>query len=137
MHARAAVPPVSYHCDYRTRKTTVSATNIRPGSTVLAAALLVGLTGCVLTAPRTEAQKQADKELADRVDKALHEDRLLYANHITVHVNNGVAELSGYVWEAPDLTEAERVAGGVEGVSSVVDDLELQRNGLGDSPVSR
>lgn len=115
----------------------MSPTKIRAGYTVVAATLLVGLSGCILTGPRTDAQKQSDKELTERVDKALHDDRLLYANHITVHVNNGVAELSGYVWEAPDLTEAERVAGGVEGVSSVVNDLELQRNGLGDSPVSR
>jgi len=115
----------------------VSPTKLRAACTFLAAALLVSLTGCVMTGPRTDAQKQADKETADRVDHALQSDRLLYAKHITVHVNHGVAELSGYVWEAPDLTEAERVAGGVEGVSSVVNDLELQRNGLGDSPVSR
>ena len=115
----------------------MSPTKIRAGYTVVVATLLVGLAGCVLTGSRTDAQKQSDKETADRVDHALQSDRLLYAKHITVHVNNGVAELSGYVWEAPDLTEAERVAGGVEGVSSVVNDLELQRNGLGDSPVSR
>lgn len=102
----------------------------------LAAALLGSALGCV-GSPRTDAQKQADKELAERVDSALQSDKLLYAKHITVHVDRGVAELSGYVWEAPDLEEAERVAQSVDGVSSVVNDLELQRNGLGDSPVSR
>jgi osmotically-inducible protein OsmY len=102
---------------------------------LFAAVVLGSVLGCAT--PRTDAQKQADKELADRVDSALQADKLLYAKHITVHVDRGVAELSGYVWEAPDLTEAERVASGVDGVTSVLNDLELQRNGLGDSPVSR
>jgi osmotically-inducible protein OsmY len=101
------------------------------------AVVLVGaVLGCEHT-PRTDAQKQADRELSERIDAALQADRQLYARHITVQVVNGVAELSGYVWEAPDLDEAQRVAGNVAGVTSVVNDLELQRNGLGDSPVSR
>ncbi|MBV8496798.1 MAG: BON domain-containing protein [Gammaproteobacteria bacterium] len=102
----------------------------------LVVALFAGLIGCEHT-PRTEAQKQADKAIAERVDSALQADRMLYAKHIIVHADNGVVRLTGYVWEAPDLTEAQRVAGAVEGVTGVVNDLELQRNGLGDSPVSR
>lgn len=112
-------------------------TKNRAGHAALAVALLGSLLGCVLTPHRTEAQKQADKEIADRVDNALQADRLLYAKHISVHVDNGVARLSGYVWESPDLIEAQRIAGNIEGVTGVVNDLELQRNGLGDSPVSR
>ena len=105
-------------------------------SAALVVALFAGLIGCEHT-PRTEAQKQADKAIAERVDSALQADRMLYAKHIIVHADNGVVRLTGYVWEAPDLTEAQRVAGAVEGVTGVVNDLELQRNGLGDSPVSR
>ena len=109
----------------------------RAGSMAVAIALLASVLGCVHTPPRTEAQKQADKEIAERVDRALQADRLLYAKHISVHADNGVVRLTGYVWEAPDLIEAQRIAGGVDGVAGVVNDLELQRNGLGDSPVSR
>ncbi|MBV8341649.1 MAG: BON domain-containing protein [Gammaproteobacteria bacterium] len=105
-------------------------------SAALVVALFAGLIGCEHT-PRTEAQKQADKAIAERVDSALQADRMLYAKHIIVHADNGVVRLTGYVWEAPDLTEAQRVARAVEGVTGVVNDLELQRNGLGDSPVSR
>ena len=112
-------------------------TKNRAGRAALAVALLSSLLGCVLTAHRTEAQKQADKEIADRVDNALQADHLLYAKHISVRVDNGVARLSGYVWEAPDLIEAQRITAGVAGVTGVENDLELQRNGLGDSPVSR
>ena len=112
-------------------------TKNRAGRAALAVALLSSLLGCVLTAHRTEAQKQADKEIADRVDNALQADHLLYAKHISVRVDNGVARLSGYVWEAPDLIEAQRITAGVAGVTGVENDLELQRNGLGDSPVAR
>jgi osmotically-inducible protein OsmY len=105
-------------------------------SAAVAIALLVSLLGCTHT-PRSEAQKQADDQIAARVDSALQADKLLYAKHISVHADNGVVRLSGFVWEAPDLEEAQRIAAGVDGVQGVVNDLELQRNGLGDSPVAR
>jgi osmotically-inducible protein OsmY len=109
----------------------------RTGCAALAVALLGSLLACEHTAPRTDAQKQADQAIAERVDNALQADRLLYAKHIVVHAENGVVRLTGYVWESPDLIEAQRVAAATEGVTGVVNDLELQRNGLGDSPVSR
>jgi len=116
---------------------TLPSTKNRAGCAALALVLLGLMPGCEHLPPQSDAQKQADRETADRVDSALQADKLLYAKHITVHVYNGVARLTGYVWESPDLIEATRIAEGVPGVSSVVNDLELQRNGLGDSPVSR
>jgi osmotically-inducible protein OsmY len=89
------------------------------------------------TGPRqTDAQRQADKEIAERVQSALDADQQLYARHIFVRSYNGVVELTGFVWDSPDLLEAETVAGYVQGVSRVVNDLELQRNGIDDSQVS-
>ena len=116
---------------------TLPSTHYRAGYFALAAALLGTLGGCENAPPRTDAQKQVDSETAERVDRALQGDKQLYAKHISVRVYGGVARLTGYVWESPDLLEATRVAEGVQGVSQVVNDLELQRNGLGDSPVSR
>jgi osmotically-inducible protein OsmY len=107
----------------------------RAGSAAVAIALLVSLVGCAT--PRTDAQKQADEAIAARVDSALQADKLLYAKHISVHAENGVVRLTGFVWESPDLEEAQRIAARVDGVQGVVNDLELQRNGLGDSPVAR
>jgi osmotically-inducible protein OsmY len=105
--------------------------------TGLALALVYSVAACQ-TGPRTtDAQRQADKELATRVQAALDADKLLYAKHIFVRSDNGIVRLSGYVWEQPDLLEAEDVAGRVEGVSRVVNDLELQRNGIDDSGVVR
>jgi osmotically-inducible protein OsmY len=102
-----------------------------------AVALLCGVVACATGAGKTDAQRQADRETAARVQAALDADKLLYAKHISVRVDNGVARLSGYVWDPPDIGEARSVAEMVDGVSAVVNDLELQRNGVDDSGVTR
>jgi osmotically-inducible protein OsmY len=96
-----------------------------------------GAVACETGPRKSEADKQADRAMAERVELALNSDTDLYARHIVVRANNGVVRLTGFVWEQPDLSEAVRVASAVQGVSRVENDLELQRNGLGDSPVSR
>ncbi|HLX87085.1 MAG TPA: BON domain-containing protein [Acidimicrobiales bacterium] len=98
--------------------------------------LLCGVAACA-SGPKTAAQLQADKETAERVETALNADRALYAKHITARADNGVVRLSGYVWEAADLQLAMAIAEGVPGVSRVISDLELNRNGDADSPVTR
>ena len=99
-------------------------------------AILGSVVACAMP-HKSDAQRQADKETAERVQAALDSDKLLYAKHITVRADNGVVRLSGYVWDPPDLNEAQSVAARVHGVSQVVNDLELQRNGIGDAPVTR
>jgi osmotically-inducible protein OsmY len=103
----------------------------------LALALLCGVTACATGPPKSDAQQQADRETAARVQAALDADKQLYARHISVHSDNGVVRLSGFVWDPPDLMEAKSVAELVPGVSSVVNDLELQRNGMDNSGVTR
>lgn len=103
---------------------------------VFAAAAMCALAACA-TDPRSDAQRQADRQIAENVQAALDADKELYAKHIFVRADNGVVRLSGYVWTQPDLLEAEQIAGTVQGVSKVVNDLELQRNGVDDSGVTR
>jgi osmotically-inducible protein OsmY len=94
----------------------------------LALALIVcGVAACATQ--KTEAQRQADNAMADRVEAALNADKSLFAKHISAHVDNGVVRLTGYVWEAGDFEEATYVASNVPGVTKVVNDLELNRNG--------
>jgi osmotically-inducible protein OsmY len=100
-------------------------------------AILCGAVACATGPHKSDAQRQADKETAERVQDALDGDRMLYAKHITVRADFGVVRLSGYVWEPPDITEAQSIAEQVQGVTRVVNDLELQRNGIDDSPVTR
>lgn len=102
---------------------------------VLTAACLVA--ACASGPPRTDAQKQADRALADKVQAALTSDKLFYGRLITVHADGGVVYLTGYVWDPPDITTARIIAEGVDGVTTVVNNLELQRNGIDDSPVAR
>ncbi len=101
------------------------------------AAILSGLAACAMAPHKTDAQKQADDAMANRVDQALAADQELYSRHITVRADEGVIRLSGFVWDPPDLVEAQRIAEAVPGVTRVENAIELQRNGQGNSPVSR
>jgi hyperosmotically inducible protein len=104
---------------------------------VCAVALLGVVSACASAPPKTEAQKQADKVTAERVEAAFSADKTLYAKHITVHADNGVVWLTGYVWDRPDYDQATSVAESVPGVTRVVNDLEFNRNGSDASPISR
>jgi osmotically-inducible protein OsmY len=103
----------------------------------LAVAVVFGVAACASGSPKTEAQRQADKATADRVEAALSADRQLYAKHISVHADSGVVYLTGYVWDRPDYDQAAFVAGNVPGVTKVVNDLEFQQNGTDNNPISR
>src|SRR5581483_7922303 len=107
----------------------------------LRAALATGIacvaSACAMGPRETDAQRQADREVADQVQAALNADSGLYAQHISVRAQNGIVRLGGYVWAQPDLEEAQRIAELVPGVSKVVNDMELERGGIDNSNVSR
>jgi hypothetical protein len=103
----------------------------------VAAAVLCGAVACASSPPKTDAQLQADRVMAERVEAALGADKALFAKHITAHADNGIVHLTGYVWEASDFQEAVSIAEGVPGVTRVVNDLELNRNGNDNGPVAR
>jgi osmotically-inducible protein OsmY len=95
-----------------------------------------GLTAC--TGPRkSDARTEADQATVQRVESALAADQELFSRHITVRADDGVVRLTGFVWDPPDLEEAVRIAAAVPGVTRVVNSMELQRNGMDNSPVSR
>jgi hyperosmotically inducible periplasmic protein len=103
----------------------------------VAVAVLCGMAACASGPRKTEAQLQADKETAQRVETALNADKDLYAKHIFVRADNGVVRLTGYVWDSSDFQTAILIAEGVEGVTGVVNNLELNRNGNDNGPVAR
>jgi osmotically-inducible protein OsmY len=105
--------------------------------TSIAVALLCGVAACASGPPKTDAQREADKVTAERVEAALSADKILYAKHITVHADNGVVYLTGYVWDRPDMDQATFIAENVPGVTRVVNSLEFQRNGNEQGPLSR
>src|SRR5215468_11194157 len=79
----------------------------------IAVAVLCGMAACASGPPKTDAQVQADRAMAERVEAALSADRSLFAKHITAHAENGVVRLTGYVWEAGDFEEATYIASNV------------------------
>ncbi len=103
----------------------------------LLTAIAVASTGCSMISHRTPEQREADRNLAAQVSGALNSDPHIYARHIDVRAENGVVHLGGYVWSDRDLYEAKEIAANVPGVTSVVDDLQLERGGSDNSPVSR
>jgi osmotically-inducible protein OsmY len=67
---------------------------------------------------------------AQQVYDALNGDPMYFFRHVDVHVQGGVVTLSGYVWSTQAIYRAEKIAGGIPGVIRVVDQMELERNGL-------
>jgi osmotically-inducible protein OsmY len=98
-------------------------------------ALLAGLSAavfvaaCAGTPPRTASQVSADHVLADRVAMALDSDPTYYFRHVDVQADDGEVLLSGYVWSDQAIRRAELIASGVPGVTSVADQLDLEREG--------
>jgi BON domain len=95
----------------------------------LAVMLLSVIVGCEAGPRKTSAEQQTDKAISDRVISALNADKVLFARHISVWADGGVVHLAGYVWDVSDLYHAKRIAGSVPGVTRVVDEMELEREG--------
>jgi hyperosmotically inducible periplasmic protein len=97
--------------------------------------LLVGLTAVLLTAacasapPRTAPQADSDRVIADRVQNALAGDPTYFFRHVDVQADDGRVSLSGYVWSDDAIRRAGLLASQVPGVTSVADQLTLERDG--------
>jgi osmotically-inducible protein OsmY len=103
----------------------------------LAVALSCAAAACVMQPPKTAAEREADKDLVDRVDASLKADPGLYARHINLRADNGVVTLSGYVWTTEELVKAKQDAELVSGVVKVVNRMEVDRGAITDSSVTR
>ena len=102
-----------------------------------AALMACTVVACVTGPRKTPEQRQADSEMADRVQLALNSDKVLFARHITIRADDGVVTLSGYVWTPEELALAKDDARGVSGVTKVVDRMEIDRGAVTDSAVTR
>jgi len=102
----------------------------------VAVAVSCALAACASAPAKSTSQQAEDKAVGERVEAALNADKGLYAKHITAHADGGVVTLSGFVWESNDFEEAVFVAENVPGVTKVVNELELNRNGNENGQVS-
>jgi osmotically-inducible protein OsmY len=86
--------------------------------------------------PPTEAQRAialqhaTEDVVANYIYAQLNADPVYYYRHVNVSVDEGVATLTGYVWDTQAIYRARRIVGSVPGVTRVVTSgLELERNG--------
>jgi osmotically-inducible protein OsmY len=92
-------------------------------------AIVLFTAACASTPPKSPAQNQADRTLTDKVENALDADPAYFFRHVDVQADDGKVSLSGYVWSNASIVQAKRVASQVPGVTSVADQLELERAG--------
>jgi osmotically-inducible protein OsmY len=97
-------------------------------ATIVASVTLIA--GCFTSPSRSPEQAQADEAAAQQIYEALNADPTYYFRHVDVRVDDGVAELTGYIWDTEALYKAKEIAAGVPGVKRVVNDMELEREGL-------
>ena len=87
------------------------------------------ITACAVSPPKSPQEAEADEATAARVYAALNADPIYFYRHVDVHVDRGVARLSGYIWDIDAIYKAKRIAAGVPGVTRVVNQMELERAG--------
>jgi hypothetical protein len=70
-----------------------------------------------------------DAEVAAQVETALHSDRYIFSEHVTITAKNGVVTLRGIAVDYWDVIAMKRLVRRMPGVKRVVDDLDIS---LGD-----
>jgi len=70
-----------------------------------------------------------DEEVTAQVATALHSDRYIFSDHVTVTAKNGVVTLRGIAVDYWDVIAMKRLVRRMPGVKKVVDDLDVS---LGD-----
>jgi osmotically-inducible protein OsmY len=87
------------------------------------------IAACSTSPPRSPEQVRADEDTAGRVYTALNADPIYFYSHVDVRVHSGVVHLSGYIWGSDAVFRAKQIAAKVPGVTSVVNEMELEPQG--------
>jgi osmotically-inducible protein OsmY len=103
----------------------------------VAAIIVCGSAACAGGARKTESERLADRDTADRVTTTLASDQMLYARHINVRADGNVVTLDGYVWTPEEMQAALQDANQVPGVAKVVNRMQVDRGAVSDSSVTR
>jgi osmotically-inducible protein OsmY len=105
------------------------ATVLGGGARAALASSLALVVACSSAPPKSPEQEHADAATAERIYAALNATPMFYFRDVEVSVDNGVAQLSGYVWTTDALYHAQWIARRVPGVTGVKDELQLEREG--------
>jgi hypothetical protein len=96
-------------------------------SVLFLAIVCASLLGCV-TGPTQESPGEylSDSWITTKVKTALIDDPQVKANQVTVETFKGAVQLSGFVSSDAARERAVQVARGIEGVTSVTNDMRLR-----------
>ena len=72
---------------------------------------------------------KTDAEVQEQVETALHSDRYIFSDHVTITSRNGVITLRGIATDYWDVIAMKRLVRRMPGVKKVVDDIAVS---LGD-----
>jgi osmotically-inducible protein OsmY len=79
--------------------------------------------------PARDVAGTSDEAIAKAITSALNADPHHFFRHVNVRVDNGVANLSGFVWSSQAINRARTIASKVPGVTRVVtSNLTLEPN---------
>lgn len=100
---------------------------LKIASTLIAAIMLTAVVGCAATPERqSTAQYVDDAVITTGVKASILKEPTLKVAEINVETFKGVVQLSGFVNSKEDINTAVRVAGGVNGVKSVKNDMRMK-----------
>jgi osmotically-inducible protein OsmY len=95
--------------------------------TAIFLAFILAVTGCASTSKeKSTGEYFDDAVITTKVKAAFVEDDELKATEIQVETFKGVVQLSGFVANRSHISKAERVAGEVNGVKSVKNDIRVK-----------
>ena len=114
-----------YKNDHKTRRRTLKKST---GHFAAVALLAVALIGCQAMTGRTAGQNVDDARISTAVQTTLTSDKLSNFTRIDVDTTNGVVYLNGMVQSAEQKARAEQLAGRVDGVKKVVNNLQVGKS---------
>jgi osmotically-inducible protein OsmY len=93
----------------------------------LAVIALTGVLGCASTAKHEGTGEYVDDSvITTKTKAAIFDEPSLHSAEINVETFKGVVQLSGFVSSRANIDKAVEVARGVEGVTSVRNDMRLK-----------
>jgi osmotically-inducible protein OsmY len=72
---------------------------------------------------------KSDEEVTAQVETALHSDRYIFSDHVTITSKNGVVTLRGIALDYWDVIAMKRLVRKMPGVKKVVDDIDVRVGG--------
>jgi osmotically-inducible protein OsmY len=100
---------------------------LKYSSALFIAFMLTSTIGCAATAEKeSTGEYMDDSVITAKVKKAIFKEDSLKSSEINVETFKGVVQLSGFVSSQADINKAVEVARGVEGVTSVKNDMRVK-----------